>query len=440
MESKPVNYYFDGIWRMDWGMGNPNTTAALIVTLMIAVWGLGYLRWWGFALAAFLSAGLGVCLVHTFSRGGLVAAGVGLAVAAWFAPRPWPKARLAVGIGSVAVLIYSLFFLNAYKRVGQGLAAEDRSISNRLLIWKAAPQMMHDAPGGWGAGNAVAAYMEWYQPLERGEKYRTLVNSHIRWLVEFSWLQRLAYLFGWAAIFLLCWPNARSRWFGLPLGIWLAFATASFFSDVAESPYPWILPLASLAAVLAWRSALWQWPRARNWGVALALPLALCGLLWIGGRNDRQLSVSPGVVRIGQAPWIWAVTGAKPLGKSPGRGLRQSLIDHPGLAPGFVVAKSLPPETEKPAAIVLAGELAQRNLAAMLARPSQDSQYVLLAPTFGPDSWEGADFSRVRVLFGAFSQSIYRPEWEGKAQVTQIGGVGDFFPRWPENVVKALAP
>jgi hypothetical protein len=158
-----------------------------------------YLRWWGFALAVLLSTGLGICLVHTFSRGGLVAAGAGLAVAAWFAPRPWPKARLAVGISSAAVVLSALFFLNAHNRVKQGLAAEDRSISNRLLIWKAAPQMMHDAPGGWGAGNAVTAYMEWYQPLERTEKYRTLVNSHIRWLVEFSWPQRVGYVFGWVA-------------------------------------------------------------------------------------------------------------------------------------------------------------------------------------------------------------------------------------------------
>jgi len=44
--------HFQGIWRMDWGLGNPNTTAALISMLMITVWGLAFIRkgknHWGF--------------------------------------------------------------------------------------------------------------------------------------------------------------------------------------------------------------------------------------------------------------------------------------------------------------------------------------------------------------------------------------------------------
>ena len=70
--------FFNGVWRMDWGLGNPNKTAALIATLMVGLWGLAYVRKWGFwvALAGFTA--LGFCLVHTFSRGGLVALFVGL--------------------------------------------------------------------------------------------------------------------------------------------------------------------------------------------------------------------------------------------------------------------------------------------------------------------------------------------------------------------------
>ena len=69
--------YFNGIWRMDWGLGNPNKTAALIAILMVAVWGLAYVRKWGFWVAITLFMALGGCLVHTFSRGGLIAAGLG---------------------------------------------------------------------------------------------------------------------------------------------------------------------------------------------------------------------------------------------------------------------------------------------------------------------------------------------------------------------------
>jgi hypothetical protein len=38
--------FFNGVWRMDWGLGNPNKTAAVIALLMIAVWALAYFRRW----------------------------------------------------------------------------------------------------------------------------------------------------------------------------------------------------------------------------------------------------------------------------------------------------------------------------------------------------------------------------------------------------------
>ena len=60
-----MQYYFDGVWRMDWGFGNPNKTGTFIATLMIAVWSLDSLRKSGFWLALFLNGGLGFCLLHS---------------------------------------------------------------------------------------------------------------------------------------------------------------------------------------------------------------------------------------------------------------------------------------------------------------------------------------------------------------------------------------
>ena len=97
-------------------------------------------------------------------------------------------------------------FLQAHKRYGQGVATEDRSISNRFELWKAAPTMMVDAPSGWGGGKSGQAYMNWYQPLDQHEAYRTLVNSHLTWLVELGWLGRFVYLTGWFTVFLMCFP------------------------------------------------------------------------------------------------------------------------------------------------------------------------------------------------------------------------------------------
>jgi hypothetical protein len=65
--------FFNGTWRMDWGFGNPNKTAAFIAILMIAVWILAYIHKWGFWIALVAFTGLGICLIHTMSRGGLVA-------------------------------------------------------------------------------------------------------------------------------------------------------------------------------------------------------------------------------------------------------------------------------------------------------------------------------------------------------------------------------
>jgi len=100
--------HFQGFWRMDWGLGNPNKTAALTATLMVGVWALAYVRKWGFWPALVFFTSLGICLIHTFSRGGLIAAAAGLVVLVWLAPRPWPR-HLGASI-----------YLQAHERYGQG--------------------------------------------------------------------------------------------------------------------------------------------------------------------------------------------------------------------------------------------------------------------------------------------------------------------------------
>lgn len=49
---------------MDWGLGNPNKTAALIACLMIGLWALAFIRKWGFwvALVGFTALGISQAL------------------------------------------------------------------------------------------------------------------------------------------------------------------------------------------------------------------------------------------------------------------------------------------------------------------------------------------------------------------------------------------
>src|SRR5690606_25281879 len=143
----------------------------------------------------------------------------GWLVLLWRAPRPWPWSRLLAIIASVWVILAFSIYLQAHERFGQGLVHEDRSITNRLVIWKQARRMMVDAPGGLGIRNSGNAYGQWYQPLDQHELYRTLVNSHLTWLVEVGWPLRFLYVFGWVTAVVLCWPWHGRKWFSIPLGI-----------------------------------------------------------------------------------------------------------------------------------------------------------------------------------------------------------------------------
>jgi len=160
------DFFFNGIWRMDWGFDNPNKTATLIAEIIIAIWGFSYIKKWGWWLALISSCILGGCLIHTFSRGGLIAALIGLLILVIFNYlRAFSLAKfIATGITVLIVSIYAIY-LTAPDRYAQGILKEDLSINNRIMLWKMAPAMMLDAPGGWGIGNSGNAFMRWYQPL-----------------------------------------------------------------------------------------------------------------------------------------------------------------------------------------------------------------------------------------------------------------------------------
>lgn len=106
---------------MDWGLGNPNKTAALIAMLMVAVCGFAYLKKWGFWLALVLFTGLGVCLVHTFSRGGILALAAGVSFIIWKLPRPWSRTGITAVVVAFWIMIGATVYLNAHQRFTQGI-------------------------------------------------------------------------------------------------------------------------------------------------------------------------------------------------------------------------------------------------------------------------------------------------------------------------------
>ena len=268
--------FYNGVWRMDWGFGNPNKTATLIAEFIVALWGLAYLCRWGFWVALGFFTLLGGCLIHTFSRGGLIAAFLGLTALIICIPRPWPIKKYISIVISLFMLISFSLYIKAYQRYTQCILMEDHSITNRILLWENTPAMMVDAPSGWGIGNSGKAFMQWYQTPEDNEQYRTLVNSHLTWLVELGWSMRFVYLFSWFAVILLCLPTKEAEWRAASLGIWIAFGVAATFSSVAETIWLWIIPGLSLGIVLGHRLLTKQWPHLKAWFFPTSVAFLLC--------------------------------------------------------------------------------------------------------------------------------------------------------------------
>lgn len=432
-----TDIYFQGFWRMDWGLGNPNKTAALIAILIIAVWGFAYIRKWGFWLAVVLFTAMGICLIHTFSRGGLIAAAAGLAILAWQAPRPWKKRRMiALGISAWAIIGFSVF-VQAHERYGQGVVKEDRSITNRVALWKSAPAMMADAPGGWGIGQSGISYVRWYQPVERSEPYRTFVNSHLTWLVELGWIGRFLYLAGWGWILLLCWPTKNAQALAIPLAVWISFAVSAVFSSVAESPWLWIIPVLTLIFAIAFRFRRNLWPKATLFALPAGFALALCFLLFFIGRTMNSPVKKQGEVVVFGAgtPEYLVLIDTSVLGQNYHRILRQCAekANLPTIGMTEAPSSLMGREDMK---IVLAGINGTSSIEALRDVFAGKNQVMVVNPKLLPEQIGllAGQGNRVEVIFGEFAQAGTLPNWSKVASVKKIPAIGDFLPDWPMNL------
>jgi hypothetical protein len=452
---------------MDWGLGNPNKTAALIALLMLAVWTLPLLRRWLFWVALPAFAALGVCLMHTMSRGGVVAAAAGSAVLLVHLRRvrPWPRGRMLAVAGAVVVMLAGNGVYQTSARFAR--SCQDRSISNRLAVWGQAPRMMADAPWGWGAGNSGRAYMSWYQPLENTEPYRTLVNSHLTWLVEWGWPLRLLYALGWAAAFVLCCGHPRCSatdedlfdhrthgktqktdalpflFCGVVGGVWTAFFVAAAFSSVAEAPALWIVPVLGLAGVLAVRGKLHLWPSRLVWAGGAAAAVLSLGALAVWGYAaehpagaGRLAVLRNGAVCVGVRPprtWVVVGKGNATLSDTYPRNYRGQQTHPPvGLAPSLA---ALPPDLTGCRLAVIG---ALEDWSALSARAKTCEALLLIAPDAFPDEVSLPEGIPTRVVFGEFSNRPSAAAWQGTGLAQTLEGVGDFFQDWPELVFGAL--
>ena len=417
---------------MDWGLDNPNKTATLIAILMILTWSLVNIPKWGFWLALSSFVGLGLCLIHTVSRGGMLSMCAGAAVLLLNLSRPWDiRKSVAILVGLSLIVAFS-FYLKTYSRYGQGITQNDLSITNRLHIWKSAPRMMVDAPNGWGIGNSGRAYMQWYQPLDSNEQYRTLVNSHLTWLVEFGWPLRFLYLLIWVSVLMICFPRAKGALSAIPFAIWIAFGVGAFFSSIAESIWMWLIPGTCLFVALFSRFLDKSWPPYAGWCIPVALSAASLIILIVLGTGNGDITVrgSRDQVALGSDPKIWVITDTAVLGPDFGRTLRQEMPDYSiGLITSSKIWSGL-----KGSTLIVCGNVTKEELPSLSLITAHFQKILFVNPGFFPEECKLNVGVKVNILFGEYSRSFTINNWArsyGK-RVGRLPGVGDFVPDWPK--------
>lgn len=330
-----MDFYYNGLWRLDIGFGNPNKSAIFILLPAILIWILPFfksIRNWSLLVSFVISfIGLGL-VIHTASRGAIVAACFALVVVLAFCPRPWSSNLVFVGSIAIFILIAYSLVLGFGFRALQGVDAQDRSITNRLQIWSQAPLMMADAPSGWGFGNSGKNYVQWYAPLGSSEGYRTLVNSHLTWMVEGGRVFQFIYLLSWAAVIWLLWPSSNAPVRAVCLATVLAFFIGATFSSVAEEWLNWIVPVIAIFLALGTRIIFREVPDFRGGAVCLVIvSISFTSLVFWGKhmQDKRCIHVArDGIVTCignGDEKYIVVSHSRRVLGKFYGHSLRESL-------------------------------------------------------------------------------------------------------------------
>ena len=400
---------------------NPNMTAAVIAEVGVLLSVLcGRVRGVLGVFLAVFAAGSAVALAATGSRGGLVAflVGVGIASVAVLRGRRGARRGFAAVLLPLAALVVAVAVFDFGGRIGKAVRGQDASVGNRLVIWRTVPRMMADAPGGWGVGNSGQAFMNWYQPLDRTERYRTLVGSHFTWMVEFGGCGRFLYVFGWLLVLTLAFRRWRRTGDALPTALWLTLAVAAVPTSVLEEWAVWVLPAcASLPLLVDWR---------RDEGLSVgalvvlavvaATPVELIRLAQPGAvrcrAKGRLVEYNPtGAGEV--VEWIVpddAVVGADFPRRLRTRGVAMGVAKDPGLVP------------DEARRIVMCGS--SERLWTERFRSLEELLY--LSPRFRPFAIgaDGGHGPRVRIVVGEFSSSAL----DAPSGVEVFAGASDFIP------------
>ena len=229
-----MEFTFDGIVRQGFGFYNPNHAAALICAIFPFLWGWKKYAWIGWILTFLLT----IPLVMTYSRTGVLV--LGFELAAYFILSKTKNWRLIAAIASGILLI--LFTGGIFGRF-----ALDKAVTNRPEIWFAGLKLYAANPLGVGLSNSgmlVSNFM-----LENIQ-CRTLVNSHLTLLTEFS---IFAGFFWFSFIFYALFSGVKKpRTWCAVAGLAISAISASIFDWDLLSDFQNFGELPLLNFVLSW--------------------------------------------------------------------------------------------------------------------------------------------------------------------------------------------
>jgi len=446
-------YFYQEVQRWSFGFENPNKAAVIFACLLPLCWWAWMAAWkvrrpWmrNFALlgSSGLFLALGICLLMTFSRGGLVAGMLALGYFQGFSIwRAWKRGAKTTprndrvgqresGTDSAAPrrmgmlrhpkswLSVLLIGLLAGVAVWSGLAdrsatalGEDASVTNRFDLWKAGLQMAYENPAGFGSGRSGSEFMQWYQAPDRTEGYRTMVNSYLTFLVEQGWAIFTLVVFAALGFWLWTAPVPGHKFTEMATALRasiLAFLISGVFSTTMEDAWLWILP----ACCAMWLIALRCWSRPCNipcrklgWAalgtLAIGIGLVIAGFLLSRGdpltRTVRSLPEGCSVVGI--EPKVFSKTirftpDAAVSGPLHGKllrslaleiGARILLSEDPGVSADLVVlageaANGPLPKTGTPLLLLAPAKIEEKAAASLLSR---NDRILLLIPEIDED-------------------------------------------------------
>ena len=437
--------------RFRWPFPNPNENGCLYASLALLSCFLFFVRRrWLKVLGGGLFLASCIALIATASRGSILALGVGLVPVMALKAKTLFRAKSAWILAALVVAAAAGWFFTHDSRLFTRGFKGSSTWSNdiRIDMWRAAPKMMAEAPGGWNFAHVGRAYMDWYQPLEIVAMPGSLMNEHLTRLVGHGWAGRYGYLFAWFAglglLLLVAWRTKNA----VALGMWLMFAVAGWFNPVFARTSLWYAPWASVGICLFWRP--WRglrplWLAGVAGGAALAAAVACVAIYLAGsGSSPRGYPVRADGHRVfvkGMNPSVWIVDDCKALGGYLAcKEIRGWYAARPKTTSlGYVRdVKDLPDGVHR---LVLAGQAGDDWLRIVSsspdARKNLPKEVVFITPPFPPSALPQGLLASCKVTFavGEFvaqydSEYDKPPPW-----VRIVPGMELYLPGWMELAV-----